>query len=207
MTASDNKSGWKGPLEASCSNSLFTAEPASTSSLAPKLDHMAWDLACSSTISKEWEASPGTCCSVWPLSFWRAFLYCQTTDVNWMTDKKSDLLHFCWIGKMEWGKCQDHTVRSRGNCEVEHRLIDGHSQGTCLTLPSSVPSCHWHMLVHSFPTTCWPAMFLFCHLLSCGWSLCSRAVNQRGTVLLFQLSALVPLQPAVLLALDSKKVF
>lgn len=47
MTAPHNKSGWKGPLEARWSNSLFTAEP--TFSPAPKLDRVAQDLVRSST--------------------------------------------------------------------------------------------------------------------------------------------------------------
>lgn len=56
MSAPYNKSGWKGPLEASRAKLTFSP--------APKLDQVAQNPVCSSTISKEGEACLGTSCSV-----------------------------------------------------------------------------------------------------------------------------------------------
>lgn len=219
MSAPYNRSGWKGPLETSWSNSLVTAEPTSTFSPAPKLDQMAQDLVCSSndylqgggSLSRHLMQSLST---LIPKSF-------SLLSDNRCQLKKSNLLYFCWIGKTDWlmlhynnakstarGVSGPHSKKQRtGNYELEHHLIDGLSQGTCLHLPKLCTPLPLTLVVHSFPTTCWAALFLFCHLLSHSWSLCSHAVNQRETMLFFQLSALLQLQPAVPLALDGKKVF
>lgn len=149
MTAPYNKSGWKGPLEASWSNSLFTAEPTSTFNPAPKLDQVARDLVCSSTNHLQGWGS---------LS--RHLLQCLTTLILesfsplsdnrcQLNDWQSNSLYFCWISKMDWLMlhCNNarftarevsgpHSKKQRvGNCEIEHHLIDGLSQGTCLHLP------------------------------------------------------------------------